>query len=87
VFVNDKQVDESEYLPRNLMTSNGNFLKPGEKVTVPPGEIFVMGDNRNASSDSREWGFVTREEIIGKSMVVYWPPSEFKFVHAATYGK
>lgn len=87
VYVNNQLVDESEYLPSTFLTSNGNFLKPGDTVTVPENQFFVLGDNRNASSDSREWGFVTRDEIVGKSMVVYWPPSEFKVIHSATYGK
>ena len=85
VYVNDVLVDEGEYLPADFRTSNGPFLKESEEVTVPPDHYFVLGDNRDFSSDSREWGFVTDEEIIGKSMVVYWPPKDFKFVHGAEY--
>ena len=42
------------------------------EVVVPPGSIFAMGDNRDASFDSRYWGFVPRENIIGKPLTVYW---------------
>jgi signal peptidase I len=42
------------------------------EVTVPPGHFFAMGDNRDHSSDSRYWGFVPRENIIGKPLIIYW---------------
>lgn len=41
--------------------------------TVPADEFFVLGDNRNNSSDSHTWGFLPRDHIVGKGMVVYWP--------------
>ena len=40
---------------------------------VPEGELFVLGDNRNHSSDSHDWGFVQKEWVVGKAIVVYWP--------------
>ena len=48
-----------------------NHVVNGE-VVVPPGCIFAMGDNRDSSLDSRYWGFVPRENIIGKPVVIYW---------------
>lgn len=44
----------------------------GGEVVVPPGAYFVLGDNRDSSLDSRYWGFVPRENIIGKPLLVYW---------------
>jgi signal peptidase I len=41
-------------------------------VTVPPNQFFVMGDNRDNSQDSRYWGFLPRENIKGKALVIYW---------------
>lgn len=42
------------------------------EVVVPPGKYFAMGDNRDYSFDSRYWGFVPRENIIGKPLIIYW---------------
>ena len=46
-------------------------MENGE-VVVPPGYYFAMGDNRDQSLDSRYWGFVPRENIIGKPLIIYW---------------
>jgi signal peptidase I len=48
----------------------------GKEVVVPPGKYFVMGDNRNNSEDSRYWGFVPRDLVIGRAMFVYWSYDE-----------
>ena len=46
-------------------------IQNGELV-VPPDSIFAMGDNRDVSLDSRYWGFIPRENIIGRPMFIYW---------------
>lgn len=53
----------AEQLPRHI---HGGWL------VVPPGRYFVMGDNRDDSADSRYWGFVPRQNIVGRPLVVFW---------------
>lgn len=49
-------------------------------LTVGPDEVYVMGDNRNNSSDSHLWGPLQLDHIIGKALVSYWPPSEWAII-------
>lgn len=51
--------------------------------TVPAGFLFVLGDNRNDSSDSHAWGFLPIGNVIGKATVIYWPPPEWAMIDHA----
>jgi len=52
--------------------------------TIPQDSLFVLGDNRNSSSDSHSWGTVPLDNVIGKAEVVYWPPADWQLLDEAT---
>ena len=80
VYVNGKKLNERAYLADDVRTYGGSFLKEEQSVTVPQEAYLVMGDNRPFSSDSREWGFLKKSSIIGKSFFVYWPLNTMRVI-------
>lgn len=67
VYINDSPLEEP-------YVKNRDFLSM-EKVTVPRGQYFMMGDNRPNSQDSRFWGFVPKNYLLGPAFFRYWPLS------------
>src|SRR5262249_8235287 len=80
VYINDKPLDEPyvHFLQPPGQTSEFHEVTSFDvrerygPVTVPPNHYFVMGDNRDNSQDSRYWGFLPRENVKGKALVIYW---------------
>ncbi|MBI5704121.1 MAG: signal peptidase I [Chloroflexi bacterium] len=72
VFVNGRKLQEP-YIAQPP-AYNGEWI-------VGEGQLFVLGDNRNDSKDSHQWGLLPIENVIGKALLIYWPPSDWKLVN------
>ena len=75
---------EEDYLEEGTVTEGRRTIKDG-KVFSTGGGYVVMGDNRERSSDSREWGVIKKENIIGKDWLRYWPPEAVALIKPAFY--
>lgn len=84
IYINGNPLNEI-YISKSVQTKGGVFLEEGKEVIVPLNTYFVLGDNREASSDSRSWGFVDKSKINGRAWLVYWPPPNVGIVKDPSY--
>lgn len=79
------QVDNARVLVNGVALNEPYISSPSTPVTntwkVPPDKYFVLGDNRPVSDDSRYWGCVPKDLIVGKAVVIYWPTSNWEFIN------
>ena len=78
VYINGRLLTEP-YVAQEAWTVNNNWPASGDSEgnVVPANEFFVMGDNRNHSSDSRTFGFVRRDQIEARGLIRIWPLGQF----------
>ena len=79
IYINNKPLLDQVFNQRYYY-NHGDFAKKGEKLVVPENNFFVLGDNSDSSKDSRYWGFVPRDNILGKAICIYFPPKRIRVV-------
>lgn len=83
VFINrngQKYRLQEDYLSEGTCTIAGGRLKEGRSVELGDNEYLVLGDNRSRSTDSRSFGFISKNRIVGRVVFRFWPPEQFGFV-------
>jgi len=72
IYINDKPAQEPVF-NRIYYYNRGDFGAEGQKIIVPKDSYFVLGDNSASSKDSRYWGFVPKDNLLGEALIIYWP--------------
>jgi len=80
IYINSELLDGIPGISKNYYYNRPDWKygKEGMRIRVPEDSIFVLGDNSAHSSDSRNWGFVKKDQVIGKAIVIWWPPRRIK---------
>jgi signal peptidase I len=79
IYIDEKPLLDPLFSQRYYY-NRGNSAGEGQKLVVPKDNFFVLGDNSASSRDSRYWGFVPKENILGKALLIYWPPQRIRII-------
>ncbi len=85
IYINGVKLDESEYLAGSVVTNPGAYTADEREITLGEDQYFVIGDNRGNSSDSRAWGPIHADDIIGRAFVSYWPVETMGLIEHAEF--
>lgn len=82
IFLNGQKLEEPASFSQRFYYNRPEweYGKEDQVVEVPHDHLYVLGDNSAASSDSRNWGFVPRHDVIGRAVLIWWPPKRVRLL-------
>lgn len=80
IIIDGKIVDEPYEIRCVYYYNADKYGAEGERLYVPKGYYYVLGDNSASSRDSRYWGFVSKKDILGKAILIYWPLNRIRLI-------
>lgn len=79
IYINDEEIVMPK-IAAFFYYNQGRYADSGEKIIVPKGKYFCLGDNSISSKDSRYWGFVDKKQIVGEAILIWWPPKRIGMI-------
>ena len=79
LYINNNILNDPNFT-KNYYYNRGPYGAEGEKIVVPSDHYYFLGDNSKSSQDSRYWGFVNENYIIGKAFLIYWPLHRIRII-------
>ena len=79
IYINNKPAPEPIF-NQIYYYNRGDMGSAGQRIVVPLDSYFVLGDNSATSKDSRYWGFVPKNNLLGQAMIIYWPLQRIKLI-------
>lgn len=79
IFIDGKKLDDS-LVRKTYYYNRGDFGEEGKAIKVPDNSYFVLGDNSVSSRDSRYWGFVDKNLLLGNAVLIYWPLNRIRLI-------
>ncbi|MDP3790106.1 MAG: signal peptidase I [Candidatus Omnitrophota bacterium] len=81
ILINNESLANPPEILKIYYYNRGHYGVEGNAVKVPENCYFVLGDNSDSSRDSRYWGFVPKDDIVGRAMFIWWPPWRIQALH------
>ena len=80
LWLNGKLLTEPPIFRELNYYNRGVFAQKGRPSKIPEDHYFFLGDNSASSRDSRYWGFLPKDEVVGRAFLIYWPPKRIRWI-------